>query len=189
MSYPGHATLSATITEIVTYFNHLTIKHYVDLVVSQGPKSTAWSEMNDVGVILTPPEQRKFCAVEAGGVAGVTLGVDAVIEGESTRLAVDTGAGRSRVIESSKVGAKAVAHPTLGRSVGVGANVDIAATIHGGVPVAIGAWSSTVDMGVAPGERHPQCGYDGRIGIDVLSQCALAIAADEFLLACRAAGK
>jgi len=153
------------------------------------PKSTAWTELNDFGVVLTPPEQRKFCAVDAGGMQGLVLAVDGTIEGEPARLAIDTGAGRTRVIEGSKAGAKAATHPVLGRSMAVGAATDVAASIHGGVPIAVGAWATTADVGVAPGERHPQCGYEGRIGMDVLSQCAVGMATDEFLLACRAPSK
>lgn len=153
------------------------------------PKSTAWSELNDFGVVLTPAEQRKFCAVDVGGAQGVVLAVDSSVEGEPARLAIDTGAGRTRLIESSKGGAKAATHPVLGRSMAVGAATDVAASIHGGVPLTVGAWATTVDVGVAPGEKHAQCGYEGRIGMDVLSQCAIGMATDEFLLACRAPGK
>jgi predicted aspartyl protease len=153
------------------------------------PKSTAWSEVQDAGAMLTPPEQRKYCAVEAAGVSGLVLAVDASVEGEATRLAIDTGASRSMLVNGAKAGARAVAHPVLGRSVALGAASDVAAAIHGGVPFTIGAWKSTVDVGVAPGERHAQCGHEGRIGLDVLAQCALAMTADEFVLACRAPGQ
>ncbi len=164
----------------------------VDLINRQlrlRPKSTAWSEMADVGAILTPPEQRKFCAVDSGGTAGLVLAVDGTMDGEPTRLAIDTGAGRTRMMEGSKGGAKAATHAVLGRSMAIGAANDVAASIHGGVPIAVGAWATTVDVAVAPGERHSQCGYEGRIGMDVLSECALALAPDEFMLACRAPSK
>lgn len=155
------------------------------------PKSTAWSEMDDFGVVLTPPAQRQLCAVDSGGIAGAgrLLATDASVEGEATRLAIDTGSSRSLLLEGSKGGARATAHPVLGRSVVMGASGETVTAIYGGVPLSVGAWSGTVDLGLAAGTRHPQCGYEGRLGIDVLQQCAIAMTAEEFLVACRAPSK
>jgi len=153
------------------------------------PKSTAWQEMEDLGVVLTPPAQRQVCAVDSGGSSGRLIAADATVEGEATRLAIDTGASRSLLVEGSKAGTRAVGHPVLGRSVVVGTNGDVTTSLYGGVPVTVGAWSSTVDVGVFAGSRHPQCGYEGRLGIDVLQHCAVAMTAEEFLVACRAPGR
>lgn len=150
------------------------------------PKSTAWSEMEDLGAILTPPAQRQVCAVDSGGSAGRLLAVDATVEGEAMRVSIDTGASRTLFVEGSKAGTRAAGHPVLGRSVVVGTGGDVATSIYGGVPVSVGAWSSTVDVGLFAGARHPQCGHEGRLGIDVLQQCAIAMTAEEFLVACRA---
>ena len=102
------------------------------------------------------------------------------------RVSIDTGASRTLFVEGSKAGTRAAGHPVLGRSVVVGTGGDVATSIYGGVPVSVGAWSSTVDVGLFAGARHPQCGHEGRLGIDVLQQCAIAMTAEEFLVACRA---
>jgi len=164
----------------------------VDLLNHQmrmAPKSTAWSAMDDIGVLLTPPAQRKLCPADAEGVAGLALAVDAVVDGEATHLAIDSGASRSILLEGSKGAVRATAHPVLGRSVAAGASVDVATSIYGGVPITAGAWSGTVDVGVTTPHRAAHCGAEGRLGMDVLRDCALALTADEFLVACRATAK
>lgn len=164
----------------------------VDLVNQQLrmlPKSTAWSAMEDVGAVLTPPAQRKLCAAEADGVAGLGLALDAAVDGEPTHLAIDTGASRSIIVEGTKGGARAMAHPVLGRTMAAGASSDVATSLYGGVPLKAGAWSSTADIGVTTPHRQAQCGAEGRLGMDVLRDCALALTADEFLVACRAPGR
>lgn len=162
----------------------------VDLVnrqLRERPRSTAWSEIEALGVVLTPPGQRACPAAGAGGLAGLLLAVDATIDGEAGRLAIDTGASRTVLVEGSKVAERAATRPTLGRTVLAGASGDTAASIHGGVPFTLGAWSRPIETGVMPGARHPQCGHDGRLGIDVLQHCAIAMTAEELVVACRAA--
>lgn len=150
------------------------------------PKSTAWSEMDDVGAILTPPGQRKLCPADADGIAGFAVAVDATVEGEATRLAIDTGASRSILLEGSKSGARAAGHPLLGRSVAAGASADVATSLYGAVPFKVGAWSMPLDVGVSTPPRAAQCGAEGWLGMDVLHDCALAMTADEAVVACRA---
>ena len=161
----------------------------IDLLNHQmrlSPKSTAWSAMDDLGVLLTPSGQRKPCAsTDADGVAGIALGVEAFVDGEAVHLAIDTGASRSLLNEGSKGGAKASVHPVLGRTVAASASAEVATSLYGGVPFAIGGWKSTVDVGVTTPHPQPQCGAEGRIGMDVLHDCALAMTTDEFVVACR----
>lgn len=151
-------------------------------------KSAAWSQVDDLGAALTPQAQR-FCPAEAGGIPGLLVAVDGTVDGEPTRFAIDTGASRSLLLEGSKGGAKAAGHPVLGRSVASSAMADVPASIHGGVPVALGAWATTLDFGVTPGERNAQCAYEGRIGMDVLQHCAIAMTTDDVRVACRIPGR
>jgi hypothetical protein len=164
----------------------------VDLVnqkLRSSPKSMAWSAMEDVGALLTPPAQRKLCAADVEGITGVAMAVDGAVDGEHAHLAIDTGASRSLFLEGSKVGARAQAHPVLGRTMAAGAAADVATSIYGGVPITAGAWSQTADVGLTPPNRPAPCGSEGRLGMDVLHDCALAMTADEFLVACRAPGR
>ena len=162
---------------------------FINQKMRMSPKSTAWSAMDDVGTLLTPPAQRRPCASDADGIAGVGLAVDGAVDGEPMHLSIDSGASRTMLAEGSKGAAKATAHPVLGRSVAASASADVATSIYGGVPFTVGAWSSTVDVGVTAPNRQPQCGAEGRLGMDVLQQCALAMTAEEFLVACRAPGR
>lgn len=160
----------------------------VDLVNKQmrlRPKTMAWSEVGDLGAKMTVAGQGRACATEAGQL----LVVDTQIEGVAQKLALDTGASRTILLEGTPAAAKAAAHDVLGRSVAPGVRGNVATPLHGGVPITAGSWSTTVDMGIAPGERHPQCGHEGHIGVDVLAYCALAIAADDVLVACRKPGE
>lgn len=159
---------------------------FVNRQLRARPQSTAWSELEDLGPILTPPGPRRFCPVDAGGIAGLVLGVDGTVDGEAARLEIDTGASHTVLVESSPPGARAASHPVLGRSVVAGEDVAIA--IHGGVPMKVGAWSTTSDVGVTQAAHHGECGYHGRLGIDVLQHCALAMTSEKVLLACRAPG-
>jgi len=164
----------------------------VDLVNKQmrlRPKATAWSELEDIGAVLTGPQGARVCPAESGGVPGALLAIDASVEGAPVKLAIDTGASRTTLIEGSAAGAKAAAHALLGRSMAPSVRADTATPLHGGVPLAASAWSTTVDLGTVPGERHAACGHEGRLGLDVLQYCAVAITADEMRVACRAPGQ
>lgn len=160
----------------------------VDLVNKQmrlRPKSMGWSEAGDVGAKMTTAGQARPCPTDVGQL----LVVDAQVEGAPMKLALDTGASRTIMNEGSAGGAKAAAHDVLGRSVAPSSRSGVATPLHGGVPLAGGTWSTTVDMGVSPGERNAQCGHEGHIGVDILGYCAMAIAADELLVACRTPGQ
>jgi hypothetical protein len=160
----------------------------VDLVNRQlriRPKSTSSSELADLGTNLSGAS-RKPCPADSDGIAGRALAVDATVDGEPTHLAIDTGASRTMLLEGSKAGARAAGRPVLGRSVVAGAASDVATSIYGAVPFTVGAWSSPLDVGVGAGHRPPQCGAEGRLGMDVLQQCAIAMTSDELLVACRA---
>lgn len=150
----------------------------------QRPRATAWSELADLGVVLTAPGT-KPCAFDEAGAGGVALAIDATVDGEPARLAVDTGASRTALVEGATAAAKVAAHPVLGRSVAVATSGDVPTSIHGGVPLTVGGLSTTSDVGLAPGTRHAQCGYEGRIGMDLLQRCALAITSDQLMVACR----
>lgn len=148
------------------------------------PRAAAWSELGDIGPMLTAPGA-KPCAAEAEGIGGVALVVDATIEGEATRLALDSGSSRTILADGSKAAAKVAVRPVLGRSIASAITGDVATSIYGGAPMAVGGWSTTLDLGIAPGEQPPRCGHEGRIGIDVLQQCAVAVTSEELLVACR----
>ena len=156
----------------------------VNLQLRMRPKSTAASAMGDLGPSLSGAG-RKLCPADADGLAGLAFAVDATVDGEPTRLAIDTGASRSMLVEGSKAAARAITRPVLGRTVSAGASADEATSIYGGVPITAGAWTSTVDVGVSVPHRPPPCGVDGRLGMDVLQQCAVAIYGDEMLVSCR----
>ena len=148
------------------------------------PRSTAWSQIEDLGTRLTPPAHH-FCAADSAGVPGLLIALDGAVDGEATKLAIDTGASRTLVREGSRGGARVATHPVLGRSIALSSMADLPASIHGGVPLVVGGLSQTADIGLTPGAPHPQCGYEGRIGMDVLRLCAVAMTADEVLVACR----
>lgn len=156
----------------------------VNLQLRMLPRSTAATALADLGPSLSGAG-RKLCPAESDGIAGLGLAVDATVDGEPTRLAIDTGASRSLLVEGSKAAARALAHPVLGRTVSAGATADVATSIYGGVPFTVGAWTSTVDVGVSVPHRPPPCGVDGRLGMDVLQQCAVAISEGEMLVSCR----
>lgn len=163
----------------------------VDLVKMQMrlvPRSTAWSQVQDLGTLLTAPGQR-LCPVDSAGVPGLLVALDGTIDGEPAKLAIDTGTSRSLILEGSKGGARAATHPVLGRSIAHSSMADLPVSIHGGVPLVVGAWSQTADVGVSPGERHAQCGHEARIGMDVLQHCAVAMTADEVVVGCRVPGR
>jgi len=149
------------------------------------PKSTAATALADLGPSLSGGSGQKLCPDDVDGIPGLGLVVDATVDGEPTRLALDTGASRSILVEGSKAAARALLHPVLGRSVAVGASADVATSIYGGVPFTAGAWTSTVDVGVGVPHRSPPCGAFGRLGMDVLQQCAVAISQGDMLVSCR----
>jgi predicted aspartyl protease len=160
----------------------------LDLVnrqLQKRPRSAAWSELSELGPALTAASA-KPCRTEVDGAPRTALVVDAALDGVATRLALDTGASRTVVVEGASPAGPIAARPVLGRTVAAMASGDLATTLHGGVPLAAGAWSATADVGLAPRERPALCGEEGRLGLDVLQRCALAFTEGEFLVACRA---
>ncbi|HSO40048.1 MAG TPA: hypothetical protein VLT33_46290 [Labilithrix sp.] len=162
----------------------------VDLVRAQlraQPRSAAWANVEDLGIMLTTGAQR-LCSADASGVfPGQLLTVDGVVDGEATRIVGDSGASRSFFVEGSKAGAKAAARPLAGHSSAQSALAELPVALRAGVPLTVGAWSQTADVGIAAGERDPHCGHEGHLGMDVLQRCAIAIAGDEAVLGCRPA--
>lgn len=156
----------------------------LNLQLRMRPRSTAASAMADLGPSLSGAG-RKLCHADDDGIAGLGLTVAGILDGEPTLLAIDTGASRSIFVEGSRAAARATTHPVIGRTVSTGASVDVTTSIYGGVPIRAGAWTSTVDVGVSVPHRAPHCAVDGRLGMDVLQQCAVAIYGDEMLVSCR----
>jgi hypothetical protein len=156
----------------------------VNLQLRMRPRSAAASAMADLGPTLSGAG-RKLCSADADGIAGLGMTVAGTVDGEPTSLAIDTGASRSILVEGSKAAVRATTRPVIGRTVSAGASADVATSIYGGVPISAGAWTSTVDVGVSVPHRPPPCGVDGRLGMDVLQQCAIAIYGDEILVSCR----
>ncbi|MDB5220186.1 MAG: hypothetical protein JWO86_8113 [Myxococcaceae bacterium] len=156
----------------------------VNLQLRMRPKSTAGSAMADLGPSLSGAG-RKLCPADADGLPGLGLAIAASVDGEPTWLAIDTGASRTMLVEGSKPAARAITRPVLGRTMSAEASAETATSIYGGVPFVAGAWTSTVDVGVSVPHRPPPCGVDGRLGMDVLQHCAVAISADEMLVSCR----
>jgi hypothetical protein len=148
------------------------------------PRSTAAAAMSDLGPSLSGAG-RKLCPDDRDGVPGLGLALDGTVDGEPTPLAIDTGASRTILVEGSKAAARALLHPVLGRTVSAGVSADVTTSIYGGVPFTVGAWTSTVDVGVGVPQRTPPCGASGRLGMDVLQQCAVAISEGEVLVSCR----
>jgi hypothetical protein len=148
------------------------------------PRSTAAAAMSDLGPSLSGTG-KKLCPDDRDGISGLGLVLDGTVDGEPTRLAIDTGASRSILAEDSNAAARALLHPVLGRTVSAGTSGDVATSIYGGVPFTVGAWSSTVDVGLGVHQRTPPCGASGRLGMDVLQQCAVAISGAEMLVSCR----
>jgi hypothetical protein len=148
------------------------------------PRSTAAAAMGDLGPSLSGAG-RKLCPDDRDGIPGLGLALDGTVDGEPTPLAVDTGASRTILVEGSKAAARALLHPVLGRTVSAGASADVTTSIYGGVPFTVGAWTSTVDVGVGVPQRTPPCGASGRLGMDVLQQCAVAISEGEVRVSCR----
>lgn len=147
-------------------------------------RAAAWSELGSIGPVLTAPGTMP-CAADEGGLHGVALVADAMIEGEPVQLAFDTGSSRTILAQGSKAGAKVEAHPVVGRSVATVARGDIPTSLYGGVPVTIGGLSTTGEVGLAPQAGHAPCGHEGRVGVDVLKQCVLAMTKDQLHVACR----
>jgi len=165
----------------------------VDMVNRQlrsRPLVTAWAEHRDAGPSVTPsPGPTRPCAVSSSGLSGLVLAVDGTVGGEAIRLELDTGASRTMVIEGSKAGARAASMPLTGNSTSTSAAGGLTTSIHGGVKLAAGAWSDTREVGVTAGTRHAECGYEGRLGVDVLQHCVIAISNDEVRVACRLPGE
>ncbi|MDB4942384.1 MAG: hypothetical protein JWP97_1918 [Labilithrix sp.] len=141
------------------------------------PRTAAWASAEELGLALTTSSGR-FCA-------DGTIALEATVDGEATKLAVDTSGARTFVMQGSKAGARVAARPATGRSVSTAGLVELAIDIHGSVPFTIGSWSSTGEIGTAVTEKDAACGTEGRLGMDVLSRCALAMTGQELVLGCR----
>jgi predicted aspartyl protease len=163
----------------------------VDLSNSQlrgVPRSTAWSQLGDFSAQLAPAGQR-LCPADPSDAERRAIAVDAKVDGEPTKLLIDTGASRTWVSDGSKAGAKASSHPVMGHSIAHNARDEVASELHGGVRIEASAWSLAVDVGVSPAPGPLPCGAEARLGMDVLHDCAIALTADEVAVGCRVPGR
>jgi len=149
------------------------------------PRSAAWANVEELGIALTAGAA-KLCSADASGIFPSQLfTVDATVDGEATKMVVDSGASRTFFTGSSKAGAKAAARPLIGRSSAQSSMIEVPVALRGGVPITIGAWSNPTEVGLAPGEKDAHCGHEGHLGMDVLQRCAVAYAGDDAVLGCR----
>jgi hypothetical protein len=147
---------------------------------------TTWARALDRygsrGRVLSP--EQPVCRHGDAELRAGTLVVQGVVAGQPTSLEVDTGSAGLVLLASSPAG-QALAARGGGAAVQVGgAGGRSPAVAYSQVPVRIGEIGGAIPAVVTPGRRRQVCGWDGRIGMDILRHCTIAVGDGRFFIRC-----
>jgi len=135
------------------------------------------------GVELVPVASH-LCREQTGEFERRVLVAPATVAGRSSVLELDTGASGCFVISESEAGRSVSARGGGESGTRVGAAGPIEVRTYPDVPVAMGAVRATTSLSVTRGARDAACGYEGRLGMDVLRHCVIVVNREQVFARC-----
>ena len=127
--------------------------------------------------------------VELGACAeprsGRELTAPATIDGIPVTLKVDTGATQSSLFVATAVRKRLAAGASKTRSA-YAASGKHAVAVREGATLALGSFTTSIDIDIIPSAPRQGCPTDGFVGMDVLRGCVLVLAEGRSLAACAA---
>jgi hypothetical protein len=130
---------------------------------AEAPQSATWLSLG----------QHAWCRGHSGGVEARALALSGFVDGRPTLFELDSGADRSDVIARSDAGAAARLHPQLASRSYQTAGGSTASEVREHVAIRASEWSAALNLDIVGEPRD--CGFEGRIGLDVLHACVVVI--------------
>ena len=151
--------------------------------MSTAPFAEAVNRIGTRGRALVPGGGR-ICEDSGSAIRGLAFVIPAVIEGQPVNLLVDTGAHRTDLLTTSRVGKRLGSRSVPSQEQMYAASGLVHTRLVRGARVRVGEWSVTADMDLIPGIADPVCPRDGVVSMDVLKSCVLVLGRKQMMGRC-----
>jgi predicted aspartyl protease len=117
----------------------------------------------------------RVCRDTASAIQGLEFVLPGSIDGHAVDLLLDTGAQRTDLLTTSRVGRILTGRARPSKEQTYAASGRVETSLVRAAVVRIGAWSLTTDIDLVRGVSDPVCPRDGMLSMDALSTCTLLL--------------
>ena len=121
------------------------------------------------------PNGTRLCEDTASAIKGLAFVLPASIDGHGVDLLVDTGAHRTDLLTTSKVGRVLAGRARPSKEQMYAASGLVKTSLVRAAAVKIGEFVLTTDIDLVPGVSDPVCPRDGVVSMDALASCTLLL--------------
>jgi predicted aspartyl protease len=121
------------------------------------------------------PGRVRLCEDNASAIRGLAFVLQASIDGHGVDLLLDTGAHRTDLLTTTRVGRILAGRARPSKEQMYAASGLVKTSLVRAAAVKIGDWSLTTDIDLVPGVSDPACPRDGVVSMDALSTCTLLL--------------
>jgi predicted aspartyl protease len=126
----------------------------------------------------------RLCEDKASVVRGLEFVLPARIDGHAVDLLLDTGAERTDLLTTTRVGRILAGRARPSNEQVYAASGRVKTSLVRAAAVTLGEWSLTTDIDLVPGVNDPVCPHDGVVSMDALSTCTLLLGRKQLLGRC-----
>jgi predicted aspartyl protease len=158
----------------------------MDLVaktMSSAPFDDAVRALEAHGKPLVPTGGR-ICEDTGSAIKGLAFVIPATIDGNKVELLLDTGAHRTDLLTTAKVGQRLAPRSVPSQEQMYAASGLVHTRLVRGANVKVGEWAITTDIDLIPGVADPVCPRDGVVSMDVLKSCVLVLGRKQMMGRC-----
>jgi predicted aspartyl protease len=156
---------------------------FVSKEIRSSPFDDAVKSIEARGKPLAPKGGR-ICEDTGSAIKGLAFVLPAVVEGSTVDLLVDTGAHRTDLLTTAKVGRKLAPRSVPNREQMYAASGLVQTRRVKGAQIKVGDWAITTDIDLVPGIADPICPRDGVVSMDVLKSCVLVLGRKQMVGRC-----
>ena len=151
--------------------------------MSTAPFDDAIRAIDGRGKALVPTGGR-ICEDTGSAIKGLAFVIPATIDGNNVELLLDTGAHRTDLLTTAKVGQRLAPRSVPSQEQMYAASGLVRTRLVRGTNVKVGDFSITADIDLIPGVADPVCPRDGVVSMDVLKSCVLVLGRKQMMGRC-----
>jgi len=155
----------------------------VSKTLSTAPYDDALRSIEARGKALVPTGGR-ICEDTGSAIKGLAFVIPATIDGSKVDLLLDTGAHRTDLLTTAKVGQRLVPRSVPSQEQMYAASGLVRTRLVRGAGVKVGDYAITTDIDLIPGVADPVCPRDGVVSMDVLKSCVLVLGRKQMMGRC-----
>jgi predicted aspartyl protease len=121
------------------------------------------------------PSGGRLCEDTGSAIKGLAFVLPASIEGKSVQLLLDTGAHKTDVLTTSRLGVELTPRSVPSSEQMYAASGLVQTRVVKQASVKVGDFSITSDIDIIPGIADPVCPRDGVVSMDVLKSCVIVL--------------